>query len=101
MEALKTMGVLVATPLVVQFFLQTILTDAQRAALDNRIKILVSVAMGAVLAVLLSLYTEAWFALVGIQYLWVVLNGFIDGALAAGAMGLILKTAERISTVRQ
>lgn len=101
MEALKTMGVLVATPMVVQFILQALLTGAQRAALDNRIKILLSVVMGAVLAVLLSLYTEAWLTLVGIQYLWVVLNGFVDGALAAGAMGLILKTAERISTVRE
>lgn len=98
MQALATLGVLAATPLVVQFLLQAALTEEQRKKLDDRIKIVLSVLTGGVLAVLLSLYTEAWFLLTGIQQVWVVLNGLIDGAMGAGAMGIGLKVAERMSS---
>lgn len=98
MEALATLGVAAATPIVLQFILVLLFTPEQRQKIQERLRIALSLAIGGVLAVLLAIYQDiipadmrGWFFL--------ALNGVIDGGISAGAVSLGFKVVKNVRSV--
>lgn len=84
MDILAKIGVVAATPLVVQFIMD-----------DLDIKHVIAMLVGAGLSCALALYTNVIPAdLIG--WVWVLVNGAVAGAMATGGVGLGFKVADRM-----
>ncbi len=84
MDLLAKVGIVVAIPLVVQFIKDDF--DKNHA---------LAIAVGAALAVLLALYTNA-IPETAIGWVWVVCNGGIAGAMATAGVSVGFEVANKI-----
>jgi hypothetical protein len=92
MEALSTLGVAGSTPFVVQFLLDLFPgVSAKMGAFEKRT---LSILTGAVLGVLLHVYTGGSLTLTPELYT-AVINGAVDGALATAGVSLVHKVAKK------